>query len=156
MKTVYVIHRSPSDTLENCSVALTYDERLLRRRKLQTEEGDAFILDLEKATSLEHGDVLECTDGTRVLVQAKPELLAQITGENLPKLAWHIGNRHTPCQIAPNHLLIQHDHVIEHMVTHLGGIIVHVEEPFTPLGGAYGHGRTQSHEHGATTHAHAH
>ena len=51
MKTVYVIHRSPSDTLENCSVALTYDERLLRRRKLQTEEGDAFILDLEKATS---------------------------------------------------------------------------------------------------------
>ena len=156
MKTAHIIHRSPINTSECCSVALTYDERLLRRRKLQTEEGDAFVLDLEKTTNLGHGDVLECTDGTRVLVQAKPELLARITGKNLPELAWHIGNRHTPCQIGSDHLLIQHDHVIEHMVAHLGGVVVHVEEPFTPLGGAYGHGRTQSHEHGATIHVHTH
>ncbi|MEP4639891.1 MAG: urease accessory protein UreE, partial [Yoonia sp.] len=29
-----------------------------------------------------------------------------------------------------------------------------VVEPFTPEGGAYGHGRTHSHEHGHTAHDH--
>jgi urease accessory protein len=82
--------------------------------------------------------------------------LAALRGKNLMELAWHIGNRHTPCEVVDDQLLIQHDHVIEHMIEHLGGQVEHVTRPFTPMGGAYGHGRTHSHEHGASTHVHTH
>jgi urease accessory protein len=72
----------------------------------------------------------------------------------LVQLAWHIGNRHTPCQIEKDRLVIQDDPVIGHMLEHLGATVTQVVEPFTPEGGAYGHGRTHSHAHGATAHDH--
>ena len=155
MNTAHTIHRNPEGTA-SYTISLTYEDRILRRKKLVTDCGVAFVLDLEQTTSLYQGDQIECADGTCILVQAKPEKLAKITGANLLELAWHIGNRHTPCQIGNGCLLIQHDHVIEHMVEHLGGVVTHVQEPFTPLGGAYGHGRTHSHDHGASTHVHTH
>ena len=155
MITAHTIHHRPEGTA-SYTISLTYEDRFLRRKKLVTDCGVAFVLDLEQTTSLYHGDHIECADGTCIMVQAKPETLAKITGGNLLELAWHIGNHHTPCQIANGFLLIQHDHVIEHMVEHLGGVVSYVQEPFTPLGGAYGHGRTHSHAHGASTHVHAH
>ncbi|MGB0499463.1 MAG: urease accessory protein UreE, partial [Rubricella sp.] len=44
-------------------------------------------------------------------------------------------------------LLIGRDHVLEDMLVKLGATIRPVTEPFTPEGGAYGHGRTHSHAH---------
>jgi urease accessory protein len=93
-------------------------------------------------------------DGTYILVRAAEEALLRVTGPDLARLAWHIGNRHTPCQIAADHLLIQNDPVIGHMLEHVGATLTEVTAPFTPEGGAYGHGRTHSHEHGNTAHAH--
>ena len=137
---------SPGSTAKfKCS--LNYSGRFLRRKRLLTDCGLAFLIDLNKATNLNHGDQLELDNQNLVEIIAKPELLAEITGNNLLEYAWHIGNRHTPAQVERTRILIQHDHVIEHMIEHLGGIITHVTEPFTPLGGAYGHGRTHSHEH---------
>jgi urease accessory protein len=155
MITAHTIHHRHEGTA-SYTISLTYEDRFLRRKKLVTDCGVAFVLDLEQTTSLYHGDHIVCADGTCIMVQAKPETLAKITGGNLLELAWHIGNRHTPCQIANGFLLIQHDHVIEHLVEHLGGVVSYVQEPFTPLGGAYGHGRTHSHDHGARTHVHTH
>jgi urease accessory protein len=155
MITAHTIHHRHEGTA-SYTISLTYEDRFLRRKKLVTDCGVAFVLDLEQTTSLYHGDHIVCADGTCIMVQAKPETLAKITGGNLLELAWHIGNRHTPCQIANGFLLIQHDHVIEHLVEHLGGVVSYVQEPFTPLGGAYGHGRTHSHDHGASTHVHTH
>lgn len=155
MLSAHIIHRTPTKAADyRCS--LTYADRFLRRKRLDTDCGIGFVLDLEQTTNLNHGDHIELTDGTRIAVIAKPETLAAVTGPNLVELAWHIGNRHTPCQIDADRLLIQHDHVIEHMVEHLGGQVEHITGPFTPMGGAYGHGRTHSHDHGATTHVHAH
>ena len=71
----------------------------------------------------------------------------KITSPNLARVAWHIGNRHTPCQIQTDHLLIQQDHVLEDMLLLLGASIEKLEATFTPEGGAYGHGRTHSHDH---------
>ncbi len=133
---------------------LTYDARFLRRKRLVTDTGLSFVIDLDKTTSLEHGDALELDEGTRVMIKAAPEALYVVTGENLVRLAWHIGNRHTPCQIDDDRLLIQNDPVIAHMLRHLGATITEAELPFTPEGGAYGHGRTHAHEHGANAHAH--
>ena len=136
--------------------ALTHDDRFFRRRKLTTTEGWSFVADFEQTVSLNHGDLLELGDGRLVRVVAAPERLLAVTGPDLPRLAWHIGNRHTPCQIDGFRLLIRNDPVIAHMLRHLGADVAEVIEPFTPEGGAYGHGRTHAHEHGHSAHDHAH
>ena len=136
--------------------ALSYDSRFFRRKKLTVDSGWSFIADFEHTVSLNHGEALELNDGRLVEITAAPEDLLAVSGGDLPRLAWHIGNRHTPCQIEAERLLIQADPVIAHMLDHLGARTSPVTEPFTPEGGAYGHGRTHSHDHGHSAHAHSH
>ena len=135
---------------------LSYEDRFFRRRKLTGVNGLSFVVDMTQTTNFNHGDAFELTDGRLVEIVAAPEPLLAVTGPDLARLAWHIGNRHTPCQIEGDRLLIRDDPVIGHMLEHLGASIAAVTEPFTPEGGAYGHGRTHSHEHGATAHSHSH
>ena len=143
-----------SGTAEIC--ALTYEDRFLRRKKLTTDQGTAFLVDLAQTTSLDHGDALELSTGALVEIAAAPEALYKINGADLVRAAWHVGNRHTPCQIMADHLLIQADPVIGHMLEHVGAVVTEITAPFTPEGGAYGHGRTHSHEHVHTAHDHSH
>jgi urease accessory protein len=133
---------------------LTYDQRFLRRKVLKTAHGQSVLVDLEHTTSLNHGDALLLEDDRLIEVVAAEEPLLQITGKDLVRLAWHVGNRHTPCQIEADRLLIQADPVIGHMLEHLGAVLTSISAPFTPEGGAYGHGRTHSHEHVHTAHEH--
>ncbi len=133
---------------------LDYDQRFLRRKVIETVSGKQFVVNLSQTTSLDDGDAFELEGGGFVAIMAAPEPLLRVRGESLSRLAWHIGNRHTPCQIEGDHVLIQRDPVIAHMLDHLGADIEEVTAPFTPEGGAYGHGRTHSHDHGDTAHAH--
>lgn len=145
-------HKTPVGT-----VRLGYDARFLRRKVLTTVTGTPVLVDLAQTTSLDHAGVLITTDGDEITVEAAPEPLLAVTGD-LIRLAWHIGNRHTPCQILPDRLLIQRDHVLQDMLARLGAGVKEVDAPFTPEGGAYGHGRTHghdhSHQHGPHDHAH--
>lgn len=129
-------------------VVLGYDERFLRRKRLVTEEGRGFLVDLPETTSVAAGDCFELMDGRLIAVAAAAEPVLVVTGANLPRLAWHIGNRHTPCQIEPARLVIREDHVLKAMLVQLGASVSHAMEPFSPEGGAYGHGRTMGHDHG--------
>ncbi len=138
-----------SDSFELC--VLTYDERFLRRKVIQTVHDEDLLVDLPQTTSLNHRDAFVLTDGRLIEVVAASEDLYAVTGP-LVQLAWHIGNRHTPCQIEDTRLLIQRDKVIGHMLEHLGATVTPVVEPFTPEGGAYGHGRTHAHDHGHSAH----
>lgn len=133
---------------------LDYTERFLRRKMLKTTAGTAFLVDLAQTVSLDQGDALELSTGAMVEITAAPEALYRVSGAHLLRYAWHIGNRHTPCEINEDHLLIQADPVIGHMLEHLGATVTELTGPFTPEGGAYGHGRTHSHEHVATAHEH--
>ncbi|MEP1942106.1 MAG: urease accessory protein UreE [Sulfitobacter sp.] len=123
------------------SCELSYDARFLRRKVVQTTDGQSVLIDLEHTTSLNHGEAMETSEGALIAIVAASEELLEIKGDNLVQLAWHIGNRHTPCQIEDDHLLIQNDPVIGHMLEHLGASVAPVDRPFTPEGGAYGHGR---------------
>ncbi len=136
------------------SIALDYEARFLRRRRLVADDGTAFLVDLVRTVSLNHGDAFVLEDGRLVAVVAAPEPLLEVTGD-LVRLAWHIGNRHTPCQIGPERLLIARDPVLADMLARLGAGLAEVEAPFTPEGGAYGHGRTHGHDHGHH-HGHSH
>ncbi len=128
-------------------VTLDYEGRFLRRKRLVTDGGEAFLVELPETVSLSRTDGFVLDDGRIIAIHPKPEPLLKVTHPNLPRIAWHIGNRHTPCSIKQDHLLIQQDHVLEDMLSLLGATIEKLDAPFTPEGGAYGHGRTHSHSH---------
>jgi urease accessory protein len=136
-------------------VTLDFDDRFRRRRRYVGERGLEFLLDLEEATPLRHGDGLLLEGGGVVLVQAAPEPLVEIraaTPEKLARLAWHLGNRHLPTEIRAEALLIRDDHVIVAMLRGLGAQVQQVQAPFNPEGGAYGehnhhHAHPHDHEH---------
>ena len=131
----------------NDFIELSYNERFLRRKKLSSNNGMQFLLNLEKTTSLKLGDVFKLENGLHVEVKFKKEELLEIKSDNLINLVWHIGNRHIPCQIEKNRILIQNDNVIEEMILRLKGQTKIVFETFDPEGGAYGIGRTHGHRH---------
>ncbi len=133
-------------------VSLAYDARLLRRRRLETDGGEGFFLSVAEVTLLDEGDAFELADGRLVEVAAAAEPVIEVRGGDLAALAWHIGNRHTPCQVEADRLVIRDDHVLEAMLRQLGADTMHRMEPFRPLGGAYGH--EPVHAHGPGGHAH--
>jgi len=147
MLTAHIIHRKGQwSAVPKHKLLLDYEGRFLRRKTVSTEDGADILIDLAETVSLNHGDALELTFGDLVEVSAAPEPLLKVTGD-LVRLAWHIGNRHTPCQIEADHLLIRADHVMADMLAKLGAEARPLIAPFTPEGGAYGHGRTHSHAH---------
>ena len=128
-------------------IELSYDERFLRRKKLTSYNGIEFLVDLKNTISLKKDDMFKLDSGLLINVRYKIEELLEIKGNNLMHLIWHIGNRHIPCQIEENRILIQNDKVIEEMILRLNGQTKVVLEEFDPEGGAYGIGRTHGHRH---------
>ena len=148
------IHRAGQWSGPAAQCELDYAARFLRRKRLATTDGEPFLIDLAQTMSLDHGDALELDDGRLIEICAAQEALYRITATDLTRVAWHVGNRHTPCQIMTDHLVIQADPVIGHMLEHIGATVTPITAAFTPEGGAYGQGRTHSHEHVATAHDH--
>ena len=142
-----ILHRSGHwPRLATGRVILGYDDRFLRRKRLTTAAGEPFLVDLPETVNLLAGDAFELSDGRLVEIAAAEEAVLVIRGD-LVRLAWHIGNRHTPCQIEADRLVIRADHVLAEMLRGLGATVTEGHEPFTPEGGAYGMGRTMGHAH---------
>ena len=134
------------------TVVLGYDDRHRRRLAMTGTRGLEFLLDLEEALALRGGDALVLEDGRLIEVVAAPESLIEIRvadPRHLVRVAWHLGNRHLPTQIAGKGLRIRRDHVIEEMVKGLGAKVIEIEAPFDPEGGAYAGGGDAGHDHGA-------
>lgn len=134
-------------------VTLDYEARFLRRKVLYTVRDQPVLVDLAETVSLDHGDCFVLEDGSLIEVIAAEEDLIEVRGKDLIRLAWHIGNRHTPCQIEETRLLIRKDPVMADLVSRLGAEVSDVSERFLPEGGAYGLGRTHGHDH---SHVHVH
>ncbi len=129
------------------TVTLDYEARFLRRKRLVSDAGEPFLVELAETRSLSQGEGFRLDDGRIIAVMAAAEPLLAVRHGNLARIAWHVGNRHTPCQIADDHILIREDKVLQAMLEGLGASVTQVTAPFTPEGGAYGHGRTHGHEH---------
>ncbi|MBV9220891.1 MAG: urease accessory protein UreE [Methylobacteriaceae bacterium] len=145
------------------SVVLDHDERHRRRITMTGTHGTGFLLDLAEAIMLRGGDALVLDDGRLVEVVAAPEPLVEIRcgdAEGLLRIAWHLGNRHLPLQIAAGRLRMRRDAVIEEMVRGLGAKVTAIEAPFDPEGGAYAvgvaHHDHDHHHHGHGEHPHDH
>jgi urease accessory protein len=121
-------------------VTLAFLDRHRRRIRLVAASGEAFLLDLPRAQRLANGDGLELDDGGYLRVEAAPEKVIEISAadrETLLRIAWHLGNRHLPLQVAGENLRIRDDHVVAEMVVGLGGRIARLDAPFDPEIGAY-------------------
>lgn len=130
-------------------ITLDETERHRRRKKMTSDNGIEFLLDLPEARLLRHGDGLLLQDGRIIEVCAKPELLLEVTAStprHLLALAWQIGNRHLPADITEHRIRIRRDHVIAEMLAGLGATVTEIEAPFDPESGAYAEGH-HHHEH---------
>ena len=135
------------------TVTLDHEGRNRRRIALKGEGGLDFLLDLDRATALNDGDAVRLEDGRLVAVRAAPQQLLEVRAENplrLMRIAWHIGNRHTPAEVTADALYIEEDHVLAEMVRGQGGTTTAVIRPFRPESGAYAHdcGNDHGHHHG--------
>jgi urease accessory protein len=81
------------------------------------------------------------------MVLAAPQAVLKIThcpshGSvfDLIRAAYHLGNRHVPIELKPNHLKIEPDHVLADMLRAMHLIVTEVSEPFEPESGAYASG----------------
>ena len=145
------IRRAPLDRVPCVRVPLAHHERVLRRRRLATDGGEAFLVDLPRTASIAHGDAFELADGRLIEAVAAEEALLEIRGD-LARLAWHVGNRHAPCEVGDGWLRVAADPVMARMLEGLGAEVRAIQAPFHPEGGAYGEGTPMGHSHGSHAH----
>jgi len=149
------------------TVTLSFEDRFRRRVRLTDDAGEPFLLDLAQAERFEDGDGLVLDGGGILLVKAALEDVLDVAGldtQHSARLAWHIGNRHTPVEVLPSgQLRLQYDHVLMHMLEGLGGTLQRLHAPFVPEPGAYdtpaqtptegeAHDHTHHHSHAHTPH----
>jgi urease accessory protein len=150
------------------TLTLDWDTRQKSRFDATDSAGRQLGVFLPRGTVVRGGDVLVAEDGSLVRVQAAPQDVLRITActehgspFDLTRAAYHLGNRHVPIELQPDHLKIEPDHVLADMLRAMHMTVVAVSEPFEPENGAYGdhgtssHGNGLSHEHGHAGHAHA-
>lgn len=149
------------------TIELDWDVRQKSRFDATDSQGRQIGVFLPRGTAVRGGDVLVAEDGSLVRVIAAPQPVLRITHctahgtpFDLTRAAYHLGNRHVPIELKPDHLKIEPDHVLADMLRSMHLIVVAIEEAFEPEGGAYGshehsHGAGHSHDH-AHDHGHSH
>ncbi|MEY4295199.1 MAG: hypothetical protein RLY82_887, partial [Pseudomonadota bacterium] len=147
-------------------VVLDWDVRQKSRFETTDALGRTLGVFLPRGTTIRGGDVLVGADGSMVRVVAAPQSVLKITHcsehgtpYDLIRAAYHLGNRHVPIELKPDHLKIEPDHVLAEMLRAMHLIVHAVNEPFEPESGAYssgGHGHGHSHDHSHHGHGYAH
>jgi urease accessory protein len=145
------------------ALELDWDTRQKSRFEATDSNGRTLGVFLPRGTVVRGGDVLVADDGSLVRVLAAPQAVLKITHctnhgtpYDLIRAAYHLGNRHVPIELKPDHLKIEPDHVLADMLRAMHLIVQAVDEAFEPENGAYasgGHGHGHDHEHG---HSHNH
>ena len=105
-----VITDASNEKIED-TITLTYHDRFIRRKKLISDNKVEFLVNLPETISLKENSSFVLENGSFILIKYAKEPLLEIASENLMKIVWHIGNRHIPCQIELDRLLIQEDKV---------------------------------------------
>ena len=145
------------------SVMLDWDVRQKSRFECTDSMDRQVGVFLPRGTLVRGGDVLVAEDGSLVRVIAAPQPVLLITHcsehgtpFDLLRAAYHLGNRHVPIELKPDHLKIEPDHVLAAMLRSMHLIVTEQASAFEPEGGAYGaqaehahhgHGHHHDHEH---------
>jgi urease accessory protein len=140
------------------SVELDWDIRQKSRFDATDSSGRQLGIFLPRGAVVRGGDVLVAEDGSLIKVIARDQkvlLIQHCTKHGTPfdliRAAYHLGNRHVPIELKPDHLKIEPDHVLAEMLRAMHLIVTEVETTFEPEGGAYS---AQPHIHGGHSHSH--
>ena len=145
------------------TVELDWDVRQKSRFEATDSLGRQLGIFLPRGTAVRGGDVLVAQDGSLIRVIAAAQTVLRIThcpqhGSpfDLLRAAYHLGNRHVPIELKPDHLKIEPDHVLAALLQAMHLIVSTVDEAFEPENGAYvalGHAHPPDHTH---DHGHDH
>ena len=140
------------------TVELDWDVRQKSRFDATDSAGRTLGVFLPRGTAVRGGDVLVAEDGSLLKVIAAPQAVLRITActahgspFDLTRAAYHLGNRHVPIELKPDHLKIEPDHVLADLLRSMHLIVNEVSEAFEPEGGAYQSGG----QSGGHSHSHA-
>ncbi len=147
------------------SVELDWDIRQKSRFDATLSDGRQLAVFLPRGSLVRGGDVLVTADGELVRVIAAAQPVLRITAcpdhpvaeqaFDLMRAAYHLGNRHVPIELRPDHLKIEPDHVLADMLRAMHLTVAEASEGFEPEGGAYG-GHGGHGAHGGHRHEHGH
>ena len=142
------------------SVELDWDVRQKSRFEATDSSARQIGVFLPRGTAVRGGDVLVAEDGSLIKVIAAKQPVLRITHctehgtpFDLIRAAYHLGNRHVPIELKPDHLKIEPDHVLADLLRAMHLIVASVEEAFEPENGAYAPG---AQAHSGHQHAHGH
>jgi urease accessory protein len=142
------------------TVELDWDVRQKSRFEATDSTGRVLGVFLARGTVVRGGDVLVVEDGSLVRVIAAPQPVLVVTPcaqhgtpFDLTRAAYHLGNRHVPIELQPDHLKIEPDHVLAQMLRTMHLDVVERDAPFEPEGGAYG-SQGHGHSHAGDEHHH--
>jgi urease accessory protein len=141
------------------TVELDWDVRQKSRFDTTDSLGRHLGVFLPRGTLLRGGDVLVAEDGSMVRVLAAPQAVLRISAcpthgspFDLTRAAYHLGNRHVPIELKPDHLKIEPDHVLADLLRAMHLIVNTVDEAFEPEGGAYSAATHAGYHHGGHAH----
>ena len=146
------------------TIELDWDVRQKSRFAATDSKGRTLAIFLPRGQAVRGGDVLVAEDGSLIRVLAAPQKVLRITAcelhgspFDLMRAAYHLGNRHVPIELQPDHLKIEPDHVLADMLRSMHMTVVEADLPFEPEGGAYGgHVTNDGHSHHHHGHDHPH
>ena len=145
------------------TVELDWDVRQKSRFAATDSAGRELGIFLPRGTLVRGGDVLVAEDGSmvRVIAALQPVLVITHcknhgTPFDLTRAAYHLGNRHVPIELQPDHLKIEPDHVLADMLRAMHLIVTEQNMAFEPEGGAYAAGHGGGHSHGGHGHGDDH
>ena len=129
------------------TLELDWDTRQKSRFDATDSLGRTLGVFLPLGTVVRGADVLLAEDGSMVRVIAAPQTVLRITHctahgtpFDLLRAAYHLGNRHVPIELKPDHLKIEPDHVLADLLRAMHLIVHQVNEAFEPESGAYSAG----------------
>ena len=147
---ITITHYAQPNAVPQASLTLPFDLRQKARLRAKLDSGVEVGLQLERGKVLRGGDKLVAEDGYVVQILAAHEPVSTVTAPDnllLARICYHLGNRHVPLQVADSWCRYLHDHVLDQMVTQLGGVVTFEHAPFEPESGAYHTGKSHSHTH---------
>lgn len=128
---------------------LAYHERVRSRLAAMLPDGRAVAITLPRGSVMRGGTVLTGDAGFCVIVDALAEPVTKVTAASplaLMRAIYHLANRHVAAQLATDHVLIERDPILEHMLAGLGATVQQIEAPFDPEAGAYDGQNAHAHD----------
>lgn len=147
-------------TKRAATLTLDWDTRSKSRFDATDSGGRHLGVFLPRGQLLRGGDVLVTEDGSLVRVLAAPQPVLRIaacpahgSALDLPRAAYHLGNRHVALEVRAEYLQIEPDTVLAAMLRAMHLIVTELDAPFEPEGGAYA-ASTAGHAHAGHHHPH--